>query len=515
MKKTFAIILSLLAVMQANATVPVPTTVWTDGAFDQMWSSAANWNSGVPISSTAVQIGTQPTGDQIGIDTGAGVTVVSFTFNNTLVNTVDIAALRSETLQVNGAIVNNSAFTDSFSLPVRAGASAVWSGPLNFTGGVNIGGNTITLANAITFGATKTLEFDITNTNSYGRFAGAGVATVSGATINIGGTYTGNGGDTFDFTSGNFSGATLGTLPTLSGGLSWNTNQFLISGILSVVSTASSVLYVANQTKGTIETYNPATGALIKTNFVTGLTNPWGVTVDASLNTLYVADLGSGGSGSGVKAYNATSGASIFTLTMPRPIDVQVSGPMLYVSNYSLNKIGTYNATNGAVINAAFIPINASAQGIILSGGEIFTANNSGSVSAYNASTGTTVSNPLVTGLSSPEFITSSAGALYVTDSTAGKIRSYNPTTGAAINSNLVSLSGAFGVTYFNNALYATVNKSAGTITAYDLSGNPLAGFTTISNPGNYYSGLGKELPSDTMLLTLVGRGCDPHPSTT
>jgi len=190
-----------------------------------------NWSGdAVPISISAVQIGTQPTGNQIGIDSGS-VTVASFTFNNTLTNSVDIAPLASQTLQVNGAITNNSAYTDSFSLAVIAGANAVWTGPLNFTAKTGIGTSQITLSNAITF---SEVEFDITNLTTYGRLLGAGTANVTG-TINIGGTYTGGFNDSFDFTSGSFSGATLGTLPTLTGALTWDTSNFLTNGTLTVI----------------------------------------------------------------------------------------------------------------------------------------------------------------------------------------------------------------------------------------------------------------------------------------
>ncbi|MEI8310581.1 MAG: PEP-CTERM sorting domain-containing protein [Verrucomicrobiota bacterium] len=165
------VIISLLGLLGALTTT-FAQTIWIDGAFDQMWSSTANWNTGiVPISTTNVQIGTQPTGDQIGVDTGGLVTVASFTFNNTLTNAVDIAPLGFESLQVNGAITNNSASTDSFSLAVVAGASAVWSGPLNFTASAAIGTNTITLSNAITFSG---MTVDVTNAATYGKFAGAG-----------------------------------------------------------------------------------------------------------------------------------------------------------------------------------------------------------------------------------------------------------------------------------------------------------------------------------------------------
>lgn len=147
-------------------------TIWTDGTGSQMWSDTTNWNTGiVPVSTTDVQIGTQPTGDQIGIDGGLPVVVASFTFNNTLTNVVDIAALSTETLQVNGAITNNSAFTDSFSLTVIAGASAVWTGPLSFTSSTTLGGNTITVSNAI---ALSGLTLDVSGAATYGKLAGAG-----------------------------------------------------------------------------------------------------------------------------------------------------------------------------------------------------------------------------------------------------------------------------------------------------------------------------------------------------
>lgn len=147
-------------------------TIWIDGAGDQMWSSGGNWNTGLkPTSSSHVQIGTQPTGDQIGIDTSAATTVASFTFNNTLTGPVDIAPVLSETLKVNGAIVNNSAFTDSFSIPVIAGASAIWTGPLNLTSSLDLGKNTITVVGQI---AVSGLTLTVNGASDYGKFAGAG-----------------------------------------------------------------------------------------------------------------------------------------------------------------------------------------------------------------------------------------------------------------------------------------------------------------------------------------------------
>ncbi len=224
------------ATFLAISTLPAQTTTWTDGASNQEWSDAINWSSGVPISTSNVQIGVQPTDNQIGIDTGSTV-IASLAFDNTLSRSMDITGFSfSDTLQVNGAITNNSSFTHSFSLPVFAGAgSSVWTGNLSFQNSTTIGIAQVTLANTISFSSGTNLNFDITNSSTYGRFLGSGSAAVTGVFINIGGSYTGVNGDTFDFTSGNFSGATLVSLPTLTGGLTWDSSNFLTNGTLSVV----------------------------------------------------------------------------------------------------------------------------------------------------------------------------------------------------------------------------------------------------------------------------------------
>jgi hypothetical protein len=229
-------LLAFIAIFSASS-LSAATDLWTDGAGDQTWSSPTNWNNGVPSATSDVQIAVQPTLDQIGIDGGGLTTVASFTFNNTLTGSVDIAPFGGDTLSVTGAIANNSTFSDSFSLPVLAGGSATWTGGtagLVFGNIVNFQTRSITLANLLTFSG-PSVNFDITNTSTYGRFLGAGTAIVSGIVINVGGTYTGVLGNSFDLTSGSFAGASIGTLPTLTGGLLWDTSSFLTTGQLTVV----------------------------------------------------------------------------------------------------------------------------------------------------------------------------------------------------------------------------------------------------------------------------------------
>ena len=311
---------------------PQGDAVWTDGTGSQMWSDASNWKPElIPVETTRVQIGAQPTGGQIGLDTGDAVTVASFTFNNTLTSSVDIAPLDNETLQVNGDIVNNSACTCSFSAPVIAGASASWSGPLAFSSTVNVGNKTITLANGLTFTGYCTLQFDITSATTYGHFQGSGTADVGGATILIGGTYTGVAGDTFDFTSGSFSGAVLNAsyLPVLSSGLSWNTNNFIASGILSVVSAASPPAITAQPVSGLT-----AGGATLNAAI-----NPNGNTVDAFFQYSTTANFSGGtivstlAGSAGNPAYADGIGAAA-RFDYPYSVAVDASGAV-YVADFS------------------------------------------------------------------------------------------------------------------------------------------------------------------------------------
>lgn len=214
-------------------------TVWLDTAGDALWSNANNWSAGVPINSSAVQIGTQPSldvgfGSFIGLDTGNIVnTVASLTFNNTLTGSLTIYPLATETLTVTGTINNNSGFTQQFDVQVEAGGNGTWTGPLQFKNILNIGLRSVTLSDSISVTGSN-LNFDINSLSSYGRFLGSGSASVSGVIISVAGSYVGNLGDSFDLTSSNFSGATIGSLPTLTGGLMWDTSAFLSSGLLTV-----------------------------------------------------------------------------------------------------------------------------------------------------------------------------------------------------------------------------------------------------------------------------------------
>lgn len=230
MKKT---ILILLASLSAN--LGQGQVTWTDGGGNSLWSDPNNWSPGIPTPTSNVVVGTQPFENVLGLDTSYTI-IQSLTFSSGLTATVEVApAAFDDQLQINGAITNNSSFLQRFSLAVFAGADATWTGPLRFENAVVIGTRSITMDDSVAFTGYP-LEFTINSTSSYGRFLGSGTTTFAGTvTINIDGSYTGVVGDLFDLTTTNFTGATLGTLPTLSGGLTWDTSDFISEGILRVV----------------------------------------------------------------------------------------------------------------------------------------------------------------------------------------------------------------------------------------------------------------------------------------
>ena len=220
-------------VTQSFTVSPASQTTWDNGGGDSSWVDPSNWSLGVPVSSSGVAIGTQPTGNFIRVNTGGPATIATLTFNNTLSAGVALLPNSGETLLVNGAITNSSAEAETFTIPVVSGASALYTGGIL---GLKFGQLTVNTNNVTTSGlvsVSQTLTFTINSASSYGKI---GSITATSATININGSYKGAAGDSFQLTLGNFSGATLGTLPTLTVGLNWNTSNFLSKGILSVVS---------------------------------------------------------------------------------------------------------------------------------------------------------------------------------------------------------------------------------------------------------------------------------------
>lgn len=231
-----------IAIAVLFSTIAASAQTWDGGGDATYWDGdfgAENWDSDVIPSSTNVIFNTNAG------DTGVfeAITITSLTFSSNVTNAATVITAGGS-LTVNNAITNNSIATQSFDIGVSAGSGTIaWDGPLNFKSIVNAGVRQVSLSGNITF-TNSTINLNINSLASYGRFnVVGGSVTFSGTTrINLNeGTFSAYAaGNTFDFSNGNFSGATLGNLPALSGGLTWDTSNFTTAGIISVIPEPSS-----------------------------------------------------------------------------------------------------------------------------------------------------------------------------------------------------------------------------------------------------------------------------------
>ncbi len=218
-------------------------TTWSGAGDALTWDDFSNWSNGVPNSTN---------GAVFNVDTGgtallSALSVASVTFNSGA-GANQITYFGSGALTVNGAISNNTFNIQTFDIVLTAGGSATWKGSIVYSNIVNIGANQITLTGSHAFSG-QAVNFSITNALTYGNFIATGSPTfTSNVHINISsGSYAFVAGNTFDFTTGNFSGVSLSNvvLPTLSGGLTWNTTNFISSGVLSVAAIPEPSAYAA------------------------------------------------------------------------------------------------------------------------------------------------------------------------------------------------------------------------------------------------------------------------------
>jgi hypothetical protein len=245
MKKKFLVLTAAVL----STTVMADTASWINTGDGLIWDTPENWSSGsVPTGITDVSISSTPAlnnaspdfvGQRVIALTNNDInSIQSINFTNALTGSVSIVGAAAESLAIGGNISNTSAFSQTFALPVEVSANSTVSGSLNFSNQFSTGIKTVTLASGANVTFSNVIVFTINSVSSFGKFSGSGfTSNMTGATINISGTsFTGSLGNSFDFTTGNFTNATLGTLPTLTAGLAWNTSQFISSGILTVVS---------------------------------------------------------------------------------------------------------------------------------------------------------------------------------------------------------------------------------------------------------------------------------------
>jgi len=229
---------------------------------------------------------------------------------------------------------------------------------------------------------------------------------------------------------------------------------------------AAQVLYVVNSASGTAGQYNSNTGRPINSSFISGLGNAQDIAISG--NNLYVAD-----NSGNVGAYNATTGASLFSISIGSAAGlatqgIAISGNNLFVSANN-NTVGLYDATTGALINSNFITSGLSdPRGIVSSGNNLFVCNySSGTVGQYNATSGASINNNFISVLWAPSDLAIYDNTLFV--SVENNVAAYNITTGSLISSSFVSgnLGYASGLAVSRNSLFVA-SQSLNTIGEYD-----------------------------------------------
>ncbi len=180
------------------------------------------------------------------------------------------------------------------------------------------------------------------------------------------------------------------------------------------------------------------------------------------------------GLSSGVGKYNASTGAAINAnlITGLNYADgVAISGNNLFVTNAQTNVVAEYNLSTGALINANFIAGLNYPWGLAITGNTLFVSNALGNtIGAYNASTGAVINARLITGLSYPEGLAISGNTLYVANESGNWVGAFNAATGAAINAGFVTgLSGPTGLAISGNTLFVA-NSGSAKVGAYNAT---------------------------------------------
>jgi hypothetical protein len=163
------------------------------------------------------------------------------------------------------------------------------------------------------------------------------------------------------------------------------------------------------------------------------------------------------------------------------PNGVALSGTDLFVTDTGTNRLDEYDITgaNVAVPLVSFIGVGA--QGIAVSGSDLFVGNQTG-VGEYTTS-GAVVNASLISGLTLTGGIAISGSALFVVTG-GGGVSEYTlgATPGTITSSNplMSGLDNASGVAVYGSDLYVT---SLDKIGEYDMSGNLLMTISDYNNP--------------------------------
>jgi predicted secreted protein len=427
---------------------------------------------------------TNPSGGQVKIDDGAGLTITAPTINNS--GTISMNSIRGATTLTIGA--PNVTLTGSGSLTMSNSSSNVITGssPSNIltnqetiSGSGNIGNGFMVLDNnsgTINANQTTPLILDISN-GATATNTGTLEATNGGTLDILGGTYANTGGTI----QNNASTLVIEATATINGGLVTQSGAGTIQLGGATINAA-----LDNSSSGTIEVL----GFRGVTTFGGTLTNPSGgqLKIDNGANlTITAPTINNAG------AISMNSSGSATTLTIGAPSVTLTGGGTLTMSN-SADNIITGSAPTNKLINQETI----SGSGNI--GNNFMALNNSGTI---NANQTAPLTLQISNGATNTGTIEATSGGTLIINggtytNTGGTIQNNGGTLmiqgGATINGGTVSLAGSSTDMLANSTINAPVtNSSTGTIEALGFSGvttisgkftNPLGGLVKIDNGG-------------------------------
>jgi len=236
---------------------------------------------------------------------------------------------------------------------------------------------------------------------------------------------------------------------------------------------SGSAIYVVNESGNSVGEFNLNTGAAINANLITYPTgtSPSGIAISGSHLFITTSgpqgptDPGAVGTVGEFNLDGSVVNANLIT-GLDRPTSILISGAQMFVVNKAENStvvagsVGEYNLA-GTAVNASLISGLNAPSGIVLSGQNLFISsgqpsddnglgsNPNNSVGEYNAITGATVNDALITGLSDPLRLALLGDDLLVMNignSTSGpfigQVGEYG-LDGSTVNADLISDPGA------------------------------------------------------------------------
>jgi len=163
-------------------------------------------------------------------------------------------------------------------------------------------------------------------------------------------------------------------------------------------------LYVANYIGNTIGTYNATSGAVINASLISsGLNVPYSPVIAGG--HIFVANAANNVAGNGTVGEFNLDGSAVNTALisgLTQPFSISLANGYLYITSLGAGnngKVGVYDATTGAAVNANLVTgLGGGTQQIAVTGNSLYVAKG-GTVAEYNATSGALVNSSLITGL--------------------------------------------------------------------------------------------------------------------